>query len=317
MTDDERPGKTEDDESPGPAESAEEVPAPRKRFRAATHDELDPQAFIIADDRSALRAVLRGGSIADDGGDADFIGGVIRRLAQALRESAEAFRAGATGFVSNAQLRKVEFGHSVIVELEISPGENVQMGIDGHRHSPTIDAAHALGQLLAAEPENLVSQALGLGFEAVATYKRFLNLLAGDDVILEWQVCDAAEIVVLTSIDARQDFAILDRKGDPRIETTQVPGKLSMADSELMQFALTLSPDLERPPLLKGKHRVRGTYPEDLGARLKSQSLWDSEVMATLEVTHDEPGTTPTARDPTYVLVDAKRLLPPSAPPLF
>jgi hypothetical protein len=287
----------------------------RRRFRAATEDELDPQSFMVSDGRSALRAVLRGGSIAHNRGDAHFIGGVVRRLAEALRQGAEVYRAG-TGFISNAQLRNLEFGHSVVVELEISPEEDVQLGIEGERHSPTIDAAHALGQMLSANPGELIPRALKLGPDATAAYKRMLNILAGDEVTMEWQVPDQGKIAVVSSADARHDFAILDREGEQRVESVAVPGKLTMADSELRQFALTLPSKLARPPLLKSKHRVRGTYPEDIGARLKSQGLWDTDVMATIEVTFDVPGTTPIPRDPTYVLADAEPLVSAS-PSLF
>lgn len=301
-----------------PPEGAPTPAEPRGRFRAATDDELDPQSFLIADDRSALRAVLRGGSIEQTRGDAHFIGGAIRRLAQSLRETAEQYRAGTTGFISNALLRHVEFGQSVVIELEISAEEDVQADLDNARHSPTIDAAHALGRLLAAEsPEQLLSRALDLGPEAVASYKRLLNHLAGDNVTLEWQTPDTPEVVIVSSSDAAHDFAVLDREGDRRTDPVGVPGTLTMADSELRQFALTLPAQLERPPLLKGKHRVRGTYAEEMGKRLKSDKLWDSEVMATIHVTYDVPGSTPTPREPLYELVDAEPLIPRDAPSLF
>lgn len=320
MNDDEReePGNDEPREAEGePERDAPNPHQPRNRFRAATDEELDPQSFMVADDRSALRAVLRGGSIADDRGDATFIGGAIRRLAQVLRETAEQYRAG-TGFVSNVLLRNLQFGHSVTVELEISVDENVQRGLDGTRHSPTIDAAHALAQVLGSpSPDELLSRALDLGPEVVASYKRLLNHLAGDSVVVEWQVPDATEVVVLTSTDAGHDFAILDREGQRRTDTVSVPGTLTMADSELRQFALTLPSELARPPLLKGKHRVRGTYSEEMGNRLKSEGLWDSEVMASIDVTYDMPASTPTPRDPTYELVEVEPLIPPDSLILF
>jgi hypothetical protein len=37
--------------------------------------------------------------------------------------------------------------------------------------------------------------------------------------------------------------------------------------------------------------------------------MWDADVMATIEVTHDVPGTTPTPREPIYTLVNAEPLL--------
>lgn len=316
MTKEDRPGPDEDAESTAPTrdvgeavESAAQEQVPRRRFRAATDDELDPQSFMLANDRSALRAVLRGGSISDDRGDAEFIGGAIRRLAQALRQSAESYRAG-TGFISNPLLRNVQFGHSVSVEIEISAEEDVQLGLDGSRHSPTIDAAHALAELLASEADDLVPRALKLGSDTAAAYKRLLNLLSGDDVTLEWHAPDATELVVVTGVDARHDFAILEREGERATEAVEVPGTLTMADSELKQFALTLPSELARPPLLKGKHRIRGTYSDEMGSRLKNQALWDSEVMARIEVTYDLPGTSPTPSDSTYVLASAEPLLP-------
>ena len=241
-----------------------------KRFRAATDDELDPNSWIMASDRSALRAVLRGGSIADDRGDASFIGGAIRELARTLREAAEAYRRGGE-FVSNALLRHFAFGHSVTLELEIGSEESVQLGVEGGRHSPTIDAARAVAALLASDPEQVVPRAAELGPEAAASYKRFLNLIGGDNVTLEWHAAEATEVVVVTSADARRDFAILDAAGDQVTEAVQVPGRLTMADSELQQFALTLPAELARPPLLKGKHRLRGTFWEAMSDKLKSK----------------------------------------------
>ncbi len=215
--------------------------------------------------------------------------------------------------VSNPLLRRVAFGQSVTVELEISREEQVQMGIDGQRHAPTIDAARALGGLLGAEPEELLPRALDLGNDAVVAYRRLLGLLASDDATLEWQAPDASGLLVLSSADARHDYAILDREGEKQSETVKVPGKLSMADADLHKFALTLPSELVRPPLLKRKQRVYGTYPEDVGVRLKDEALWDSDVMATIEVMFDMPDTTATPRDQTYVLVDAEPLL--EAPP--
>jgi hypothetical protein len=296
------------------AADSTEVIVPRQRFRAATQDELDPQNFMVAEPRSALRAVLRGGSIARDRGDAGFIGQAINRLAHALREGAERFREG-TVVITNPQLRQLRFGNSVEIELEIGPGEQVQMGIDGQRHAPTIDAARALAGMMRAEPEELLPQALELGDETIVAYKQFLEVLSSDDAVLEWQAPDLTDVMILSSVDARVDHTILSREGEKETQTVRVPGTLSMADSDLNKFALTLPSELGRPPLLKGKHRVHGTYPEDVGTHLKSEGLWDSNVMATIEVTFDVPGTTATPRDKTYVLVGAEPLLPESAGP--
>jgi hypothetical protein len=288
---------------------------PPKRFRAATDEELDPQSFIVADDRAALRAVLRGGSIETDRGDAEFIGNAVRRLARTLHETANRYRHG-TGAISIPLLRRVEFGHSVEIDLEIGNDEDVQLDTAGRPRSPTIDAASALIDLFAAEPDDLLARALDFPSDAVAEYRQFLNLLAGDNVTLEWQSpLRPEQVVQYSSVDARRDFAILDRPGEPRTDVVHVPGTLTMADSRRHRFELSLPSDLNRPPLLKGKQTVQGAYSEEMGHHLKDEGLWDSEVMATIEVTYDAPGSTPLPRDPEYTLVAAEPLMRTS--PMF
>jgi hypothetical protein len=137
-------------------------------------------------------------------------------------------------------------------------------------------------------------------------------------VTVEWLPAESTRYVVVTSADARRDFAILDRDGEQRTEQVHIPGTLTMADSRRHRFELSLPTGATRPPLLKGKSIVEGTYDEDVGLRLKSDGLWGAEVNTTIEVTYDIPDSTPTPRDPEYRLLDAEPLVPqPQTPPMF
>jgi hypothetical protein len=191
----------------------------------------------------------------------------------------------------------------------------VRTTLDGVRHSPTIDAARTVWDLLAAEPTELHERALGLGPNAIGTYKGFLNVLAKDSVEVEVRVPDVPEVVVITSDHARRDAGILAQEGERATQRLTVTGTLTMADSELKQFKLTLPAEVDRPPLLKGKHRIGGSYSDEIGQKLKDENLWDSEVTAIIEVTYDLPNTTALPRPTTFRLVDAEPLVPP--PTLF
>jgi hypothetical protein len=299
-----------------PAEGTSDAPT-EKRFREARPEELADQSFMVADERSALRVRMFGGSIQMTRGRAEFIGDVIRRLARSLKETAEA-QATKTQTIGDAQLRTAALGASIVIELEIAEEESVQRGLDESRNSPTIEAARTLGRLLAAPADDLVELALKLGPDAATEYKRLLNTLGGDEVTVEWLSAESTRYVVVTSADARRDFAILDREGEQRTEQVEVPGTLTMADSRRHRFELSLPSGAIRPPLLKGKSLVEGTYDEDVGLRLKSEGLWDAEVSTTIEVTYDIPESTPTPRDPQYRLLDAVLLVPPPrTPPMF
>lgn len=302
-----------DDSEPGGVGQPTEGPAAQasgKRFREARPDELDPQSFMVADERAALRVRLFGGSVQGIRARADFVGATIRRVARALREAADA-QASKAQTIGDPMLRNAALGQSIVIEIEIGADEDVQYGLDGTPDSPTIRAARTLGRLLAAPADDLVQLALALGPEAAMEYKRLLDTLGGDEVTVEWLTPRATRYVVATSADARRDYAILDREGEERVDRVSVPGTLTMADSRHNRFELSLPSGATRPPLLKGKSVVDGTYDESVGARLKADGLWDAEVMADIEVTYDEPGTTPVPRPPKYRLLSAEPLVPP------
>lgn len=285
-----------------------------KRFREATPEELDPQSFMVADERAALRVRLFGGSVQGKRAQADFVGDTIRRVARALKGAAEA-QATKAEVIGDAMLRNAALGKSIVIEIEVAADEVLQYGLDGTPDSPTIRAARALGQLLAAPADDLVKLALALGPEAAVEFKRLLDTFGGDEVTVEWLTPKATQYVVLTSADARRDWAILDRDGERVTETVEVPGTLTMADSRRSRFELSLASGAPRPPLLKGKSVVDGSYDDEVGLRLKADRLWDAKVVATIDVTYDVPGSTPTPRDPKYVLLSAEALAPPPPPP--
>lgn len=297
--------------SPAPAEGQSTV-ASGKRFREARPDELDPQSFMVADERAALRVRLFGGSVQGVRARADFIGATIRRVARALREAAEA-QASKAQAIGDPMLVNAELGKSIVIEIEVGSEEDIQYGLDGTPDSPTIRAARTLGQLLAAPADDLVQLALALGPDAATEYKRLLDTLGGDEVTIEWLTPRATRYIVATSADVRRDYLILDRPGEERVDTVSVPGTLTMADSRRNRFELSLPSGATRPPLLKGKSVVDGMYDEDVGVRLKAEGLWDTEVMAEIEVTYDEQGTTPVPRAPKYRLLSAEALVPPAS----
>lgn len=317
MTDEENSEQVE------PAEPAEQgmpddpqAAVPEPRFREKTKDELDPQNFMIADDRSALRTVLRGGSILGDRGDAWLIGGAMRRITKALRETAEQYRRPGE-VIENALLRNLAWTKSVVIEFEVSAGERVEHTLDGSRRSPTIDAARALAELLGTEDAgHLLPRAIQLGPGSINEHKQFLHLLAGDDITLEWQVPDAERIVVLSSTDAYRDYAVLSRDGESATERIRVPGTLTMADSRRHRFELSLPARAPETRFLGRKKTISGDYAEEVGHHLKDEGLWDTDVMAAIDVTYDLPQTTATPREPTFVLVGAEPLIS-GAPQLF
>jgi hypothetical protein len=323
-TEDEATGGVDNDTEP-PQEgqtgtTAESAEARRPRFRAATDDELDTTSYMVGNERAAARAILRSPRISTDRGDAELIGGAMRRLGQSLREAAQNYRRAGQALSSTIFLRQLRWTASAVLEFEVGDEEHVERSLDGIRHSPTIDAARAMAALVGAAPDELVPRALELGPKATSEYKQLLKLLAEDkQATMELQVPDSPQVVAITSDEALHDYSILDRPGETTPETHRIAGTLTMADSRRHRFELTLRRGSPRPPVLGRKRLVDGEYPEDLGQRLKQDGLWDSDVIATIEATVTKPGTAATPKDPTFVLVDAVALDTSSEPdePLF
>lgn len=315
--DDEDPDLGDSREAETPTDGRQDSQASGKRFREARPDELDPQSFFVADDRAALRVRLFGGSVQGIRAQADFVGNTIRRVARALKETAES-QATKAQTIGDPMLRTAELGKSIVIEIEVGAEEDLQYAMDGTPESPTIHAARTLGELLAAPADDLTQLALSLGPVAATEYKRLLDALGSDEVTVEWMTPKSRGYIVATSEDARRDHAILSRLGDELTETVKVPGTLTMADSRRNKFELSLPSGAPRPPRLKGKSLVEGIYDEEVGARLKTDGLWDAEVLADIEVTFDIPDSTPVPRPPKFRLLAAEPLVSPEvAPRLF
>lgn len=302
--DDDRAGSPGDASDPAP-EQVEPDPVPGKRFRTARPDELAQQSFIVSDERAAGRLRLFGGSVQGVRANAEFCGETIRRLARTLKETARSQMPDLAHLVEDSQLRSAQLGHSIVIELEIGLREELAVEIDGTVTSPTLRAAQTLGELLVAQPDQLVELALSLSHEATREYRQFLKVLGNDNVTVEWLAPRTDRYVVTTSQDLRADHAILVADGQEKTAVFYIPGTLTMADSMRDRFELRLMPPRDPAPFFKGKTSVKGNYDEAVGDLVKAQGLWNSDVLATIEVTYDELNSTVTPRPYAYRLVAA------------
>jgi hypothetical protein len=294
VTSDEGQGDESPPDAPESESGREEAKEPKEpqadppgetpqRFRAADEESLDPSSFMVRDD-AAAEFIVRGGSVARDRGDAGFIGELLSRAATALQGIASSGK-GVGDSLGVPQLFQLRFGDSVVVQLVLGPDESQRLSEDG-RSSPTLDAARTIRRLASAEPEDLLPLAVDVGEEGIRAYKHLLDLVASDDVEVDWYDPDVEE-ATLTSERAYRDHQILDREGEEEEITLKVNGVLSMADADNNVFGLKLPVGMERPPALKGKKKLLGRYDDPIGFKLKQENLWNSHVRATIRITRE------------------------------
>jgi hypothetical protein len=187
-------------------------------------------------------------------------------------------------------------------------GENETFRIDG-AGSPSAEAAQQIALLMQAKDDDLLTLAQETGPEGAKAYKQFMKAVSqAEDAEVTWEARDQ-EPVTVTSVEASRAFLVLDREGEPEDQELEaIPGHLSMADASAHRFKLLLpkAGEFDRPTPLKGKRVIEGHYDDPVGESVKSQGLWDRDVIATIRIEREKADTVATPRDPTFHLVSVE-----------
>lgn len=205
--------------------------------------------------------------------------------------------------VAPADLDEFQFASA---HIRFVTGEHETMRMD-EGGSPTLEAAQQITSLMQAQGDDLLSLAQETGPEGAKAYKGFMRAVSqAEDAEVSWKASGSPESVSITSINASKAFLILDREGEAEDEVLKaIPGHLSMADAGAHRFKLLLpkAGDFERPTPLKGKRVLEGSYDDPIGDSVKSQGLWDRDVIATIRIERERAETVAAPRDPTFKLV--------------
>lgn len=100
----------------------------------------------------------------------------------------------------------------------------------------------------------------------------------------------------------------LSREGPEDSFRTTVAGTLSMADANKLEFRVDFASDVNRPDVLREwRHgSISGHYTEAMKRGISDRALWGNEVLARVEVTREQRGSTAARRRPDVRLVSVK-----------
>jgi hypothetical protein len=93
---------------------------------------------------------------------------------------------------------------------------------------------------------------------------------------------------------------------EPRRFTVTVYGTLQIADAIQHGFGLRLDPKGDRPPELRGRRVIRGTYTPRAGDLIRDRGLWGKSVRAQLRIERDALVSTSAIRPPVFTLLDVE-----------
>jgi hypothetical protein len=182
--------------------------------------------------------------------------------------------------------------------------------------SPTVEAAEQIRDLMEVQGDDLLAMAQQTGPDGAKAYKQFMRAIGqAEDAAVTWSTSEDKTATV-TSVEASKAFLVLDREGEPEDQLLEaIPGHLSMADAAAHRFKLLLpsSGDFERPTPLKGKRVIEGHYDEPVGESVKSQGLWDRDVIATIRIEREREDSVATPRDPSFHLVSVEAVVASNA----
>jgi hypothetical protein len=126
------------------------------------------------------------------------------------------------------------------------------------------------------------------------------------EVTLDIDDPEAEGFVHLTPSKAATVAEELKSVTDPRRHLVTVIGVISLADAIHKEFALDLDTTTRKPPMLRGKRRVRGGYTPKVESKIRELGLWGRRVRARIEIERDPLLSTSTIRPPRFRLLDVE-----------
>ncbi len=192
---------------------------------------------------------------------------------------------------------------SAHVDFVVGANEAIAMDEDSQ---PSIKAARVVSDLMKARDDELIELAREIGPDGAVAYRKLLKAIGdADDASVTWEAPGRPGVTV-SSIEAAKAHRTLSREGESETDDFVVVGHLSMADDHLNRFVLRLFKNAPRPPQVKGKQVIRGTFDEHVGDLVKERGLWGKEVEAEVHLERERAETVATPRDPKFVLRSVK-----------
>jgi hypothetical protein len=245
--------------------------------------------------------VAKGKNFGPHRADAIALAEVIKSFVTTLFEIAVK-KKRPTEWVVMADLDSFEFA-SAHIRFIVGDGETIRME---DSTSPTVDAASYVSDLMAADGDELLTLAQEVGPKGAKAYRQLLKVVSeAEDATIGWRSFGRKPVVV-TSANATKNFITLDREGESESDEITVPGHLSMADAGRRRFTLELPKGWPRPPELKRKRNIEGSYEESVNQLVKSQGLWNSDVIASIRINREREETVAAPRKPKYELLSVE-----------
>jgi hypothetical protein len=192
---------------------------------------------------------------------------------------------------------------SAHIDFVVGVNEAIAMDEDSQ---PAIKAARVVSDLMKAREDELVELAREVGPDGAKAYRKLLKVIGdADDAKVTW-AAPGRPAVTVSSIEAAKAHRTLSREGDSETDDFKVVGHLSMADDHLNRFVLRLEKNAPRPPQVKYKQIIRGSFDESVGDLVKERNLWGKEVEADIHLERERAEKAVTPREPKFTLMSVK-----------
>lgn len=171
---------------------------------------------------------------------------------------------------------------------------------------PDIDVALALtADLIEAPVDEAPLRVAEFGQQAADTYRSLVDTLSKAGLSLELPVAtiinDEPQIRTARISYGRATHVaqVLREPSETASQLIHVRGVLSLADARKKLFRLDLDVGVPRPEAVKGKRSILGMY----SPSIEDSILWNTHVLASIEIVRDIVFSTPRTRPPKYELV--------------
>jgi hypothetical protein len=279
-------------------------------FQATDQSSLKQDVHMEADGQGPKvgTVVAKGKLFGERQADAFALASLIRSYAATVYEVAKhQMRPGDQPALPGVSRLRLASAH---IDFVVGVNEAITMDEDSQ---PAIKAARVVSDLMKARDDELLELAREIGEDGTKAYRKLLKAIGdADDAKVTWEAPGRPAITV-SSIEAAKAHRTLSREGDTETDDFTVLGHLSMADDHLNRFVLRLFSDGPRPPQVKSKQLLRGSFEDHVGELVKEHGLWGADVEAGIHLERERAETVATPREPKFILTSAKAMTRPAS----
>ncbi len=245
--------------------------------------------------------------VTNSGGDPTVVGHLVVALGRFLNAISPDIILTALNFTSSVELELTPRASTLEEQrgTELAAEEEPALEAVARAVPSASVALEAAAYIFDQDPEQVPERVRVISAKARTELRKLASEMAKRGAELTF-VSPTSERAHVTSRRARRYAEELRAAEEAEPLELKVVGRLSVTDSDSGMFRVVLDPDRRPPELDARKKQIEGAYTDYASAQVRDNGLWDTDVIATVEVRMEVPAGGGRARPAEFLFTDVK-----------